>query len=295
MAPRAGGECYVGRRAPRPRAGRTRRRGGARGERGAGARVSPPPRRATAQGGGGVRVVVHSLCSAAQAGAAAGPLCPPRVGTQDPGWGRGGGIGVVGALVPSLSAPHSPFGATAGDPQLAWADRPRIKLAGPRGRRGDNAQSQAHALWPGAAASRATLLHDCYGVAEAARPAGAGGGWGKEAQRCWVTGGESRSPAVAEALQGSSSETVRAGPSWSSRGAWKVPGRDASGPRLSQGERRSQEPREARRRNPALRQGSDLPVKSGSPTGTTTEEARRESLDGAGSPELPSTSMKAPF
>lgn len=91
MAPSAGGECYVGRRAPRPLAGRTRRRGGARGERGAGSRVSPPPRWATAQGGGGVRVVVHSLCGAAQARAAAKSLCPRRVGTLGPGWGRGGG------------------------------------------------------------------------------------------------------------------------------------------------------------------------------------------------------------
>lgn len=295
VTPRAGGECYVGRRAPRPRAGRTRRQGGARRERGAGSRVSPPPRLATAQGGGGVRVVVHSLCSAAQAGVAARPLCPRRVGTQDLGWGRGGGIGVVSALVPSLSVPHSPSGATAGGPQLAWADRPRIKLAGPRGRRGDNAQSQAHALWPGTAASRATLLHICYGVAEAARPAGAGGGWGKEAQWCWVTGSESRSPPAAEALQAPSSGTIRAALSWSNRGAWKVPGRDASGPRLSQGERRSQERREARRRNPALRQGSDLPVKSGSLTGTTTEEARYGGLDGAGSLELPRTSRKVPF
>lgn len=177
VAPRAGEECYVGRRAPRPRAGRTRRRGGARGERGAGARVSPPPRRATEQGGGGVRVVVHSLCGAAQAGAAARLLCPRRVGTQGPGWVEVEGLGIVSALVPSPSVPHSPSGTTAGRPQLAWADRPRIKVAGPRGRRGDNAQSQAHALWPGAVASWATLLHVCYGVAEAARLAGAGGGW----------------------------------------------------------------------------------------------------------------------
>lgn len=119
VAPGARGECYVGRRAPRPRAKRPRRRGGAGGESGAGAWVSPPPRRATAQGGGGVRVVVHPLCSAAQARAAARALCPRQAGTDGLGWGELGGGGVLGSLVPFLSVPHSPSAVTAGGSQLA--------------------------------------------------------------------------------------------------------------------------------------------------------------------------------
>lgn len=283
--------------APRPPPPRLEDAQTGRGERGArGGRPGVPTSAPSHRAGRGRGACRRSLFVRRGAGPGGG-----QAALSSPGGdarsrvGSGWGMGVVSALVPSLSVPHSPCGATAAGPQLAWADRPRIKLAGPGGRRGGNAQSQAHSLWPGAAASRATLLHVCYGVAEAARPAGAGGGWGKEAQRCWVTGGESRSPPAAEALQAPSSGTVRAGPSWSNSGTCKVPGRDASGPRLSRRERRSQERREARRRNPALRQGSDLPVKSGSPTGTTTEEERSGGLDGAGSPELPSTGGKAPF
>ncbi|XP_029397894.1 progesterone receptor-like [Mus pahari] len=245
VAPRAGGECYVGRRAPRPRAGRTRRRGGAREERGAGARVSPPPRRATAQGGGG-------------AGAAARLLCPRRVGTQGPGWVEVGGWGIVSALVPSLSVPHSPSGATAGGPQLAWADRPRIKLAGPRGHRGDNAQSQAHALWPGAAASRATL-RVCYGVAEAARLAGTGGGWVERRPSGVGLPAVShgplqqprpcRPPAPARSGQGPPGATAEPG---------KSPGGMLRDPGSLSG-RKEESGTKARRRNPAFRQGSYLP------------------------------------
>ncbi|XP_036026106.1 translation initiation factor IF-2-like [Onychomys torridus] len=124
-------------RESRVRSRRTRRRGGAGGERGAGARVSPPPRRATAPGGGGVRAF-HPLCGAAQARAAArGALSSPGGdGRSRVGWG-----GVLSALVPSPGVRHSPSAATAGDLPLAWAHRPRIKLAGPGGRKGDYAQS----------------------------------------------------------------------------------------------------------------------------------------------------------
>lgn len=93
VAPRAGEECYVGRRAPRPRAGRTRRRGGARGERGAGARVSPPPRRAGREGRG--RGACRcSLFVRRGAGRGGGPaaLSSPG-GDARSRVGRGGGVG----------------------------------------------------------------------------------------------------------------------------------------------------------------------------------------------------------
>ncbi|XP_037067819.1 translation initiation factor IF-2-like [Peromyscus leucopus] len=148
-----GGECYVGRRAPRPRARRTRRRGGAGGERGAGARVSPPPRRATAQGGGGVRVAVSPFVRrGAGPGGGQGRFVLTGRGRTVPG-GVGWG-GVLSALVPSPGVPHSPSAATAGDLPLAWAHRPRIKLAGPGGRRGDYARS------PGGPGVRA-VARDC--------------------------------------------------------------------------------------------------------------------------------------
>lgn len=249
----------MGRRAPRPRARRTRRRGGAGGERGAGARVSPPPRRATAQGGGGVRVVVHPLCGAAQARAAARALCPRQAGDRPSRWG---GRWSSVRLSPSPGFPHSPSGATAGGLRLALADRPRIKLSGPRGRRGDYAESG----WPRRA--RCGLgLHPpgppFMFVMVSQRPPG---------PRELGEAGERRHngvglPAVSHGLlplPRPCRPPTQARPGQRPPGATaepgKSPGRDASGPRtrLSQGERRSQGRREAQRKNPAL-WGADLP------------------------------------
>lgn len=96
-------------------------------------RVGPPRRE-----GAGCVSSFHPLCGAAQARAAArGALSSPGGdGRSRVGWG-----GVLSALVPSPGVPHSPSAATAGDLPLAWAHRPRIKLAGPGGRRGDYARS----------------------------------------------------------------------------------------------------------------------------------------------------------
>lgn len=190
------GSVMWGAAPPAPAPGRTRRRGGAKGERGAGARVSPPPRRATAQGGAGC-LSPFTLCAARRRpGRRPGCFVLAGQGRKVPGGVEVWGWGVVSGPVPSLSVPHSPPGAPAGGSPLTRAERPRIKLAGaPRPQKRQCTKPGA-----GPAASRATLLHVCYGVAEAARPAGAGGSWGKEAQRCWVTGGESRAPPAAEAL-----------------------------------------------------------------------------------------------
>lgn len=154
-------------------------------------------------------------------GGGQGALSSPGGGQAVPvGWGV-----VLSAFVPLPGLPAltlrsycgrsaAGFGRSATDKALR-ALRPQRRLRRVR-------VAQACALWPGAAPSRATL-HVCYGVAAATRPARAGGGRGKEAQRCWVTGGESRSPPAAEALQASNSGPARAAPSWCHRGTWKVP------------------------------------------------------------------------
>lgn len=275
VAPRAGRGVLCG--APRPPPPRQEDaqtgRGGAGGERGAGARVSPPPRRATAQGGGGVRVVVSPFVrrGAGPGGGQGRFVLAGRGRTVPGGVGRGPQCARPLPGRPALTlrshCGRSAAGLGPSAPDKArGARRPQRRLrtepGWPRRARGG----------PGLHPPRA-ILHVCYGVAAATRPARAGGGRGKEARRCWVTGGESRSPPAAEALQAPNSGPARAAPSLGNRRTRKVPGKDASGPRtgLSRGERRSQDRREARRRNPGLLPGAGLPVRSR----TTSKEGRR--------------------
>lgn len=126
-------------------------------------------------GRGRVPAVAHPLCGAAQAQAAARVLCPrPRLGR---------------AGAPRCLVLRGYCGRSAAD---------RIKLAGSGGRRGDYTQSgsgpggrvvaEGYTL-PG---HRLCLLWCRSG--RQARGSWREGGRGKEARRCWVTGGESQSP-----------------------------------------------------------------------------------------------------
>lgn len=186
------GECYVGRRAPSPLPGRTRRRGGGEGRRARarGVPTSPP---------------LDPLCADRRWRRPGGTLCP-----HPAGMGTGAGRAPPpspGVPLPGLSRPHPP--------QLRRALR-RPRGLGSCWRRGGGGGSRSPAtreatasrsrgrrgpltIRPGAARARAPL-HFLFAVAAALQARGSRGRPGaREAGRCWVTGGESRSPPAAQA------------------------------------------------------------------------------------------------
>lgn len=222
-------------------------------------------------GRGGVRVVVvHPLCGAAQARGDRDALSASR-----------SGVGVFGALVPLPGRPaltlRSYSERSASGLGRSASDKARGALRPQRRLRTESWRPRRARRGPGLHPAGPPFMFVMVSWPPPG-PRELGGGRGKEAQRCWVTGGESRSPPAAEALKAPNS-----GPGSALLGSQ----RNLESPREGCCGNSHQALREKGGvRNEGRLEGGTRPFAQApvSPAGTTAKEGRRGGgRDGAGS------------